>query len=59
VIDYGIVNEEAWERVEESEIGERERERERETERAESDHLEIAVEEAKGRERTKKERGGE
>jgi hypothetical protein len=40
-------------------IGERERERERETERAESDHLEIAVEEAKGRERTKKERGGE
>jgi hypothetical protein len=30
----------------------------RERERAESEHLEIAVEEAKGRERTEKERGG-
>jgi predicted DNA-binding WGR domain protein len=33
VIDYGIVNEEAWERVEQFRIGER----------AESDHLEIAL----------------
>jgi hypothetical protein len=33
VIDYGIVNEEAWERVEEFRIGER----------VESDHLEIAL----------------
>ncbi|KAJ3627687.1 hypothetical protein MTP99_015047 [Tenebrio molitor] len=52
VIHYETVNEEAWERVEEFR-------REREREGAESDHLEIAVEEAKGRERTKKERGGE
>jgi hypothetical protein len=33
VTDYGIVNEEAWERVEEFRIGER----------VESDHLEIAL----------------
>jgi hypothetical protein len=33
VIDYGVVNEEAWKRVEEVRIGER----------AESDHLETAL----------------
>jgi predicted DNA-binding WGR domain protein len=33
VIDYGIVNEEAWERVEEFRIGER----------VESEHLEIVL----------------
>jgi hypothetical protein len=33
VTDYGIVNEEAWERVEEFRIGDR----------VESDHLEIAL----------------
>jgi uncharacterized protein (DUF1015 family) len=42
-IDYGIVNEEAWKRVEEFRIGET----------AESN----CFKEAKGRERTKKERG--
>jgi hypothetical protein len=39
VIDYGIVNEEAWERVEEFKVGER----------AESDHLEIALRKRRGR----------
>jgi hypothetical protein len=34
-MDYGIINEEAWERVKEFRIGERER--------VESDHLEIAL----------------
>jgi hypothetical protein len=38
VIDYGIVNEEAWKRVEEVRIGER----------AESDHLEIALRKRRG-----------
>jgi hypothetical protein len=38
VIDYGIVNEEAWERVEEFRIGER----------AKSDHLEIALRKRRG-----------
>jgi hypothetical protein len=38
VIDYGIVNEEAWERVEEVRIGER----------AEADHLEIALRKRRG-----------
>jgi hypothetical protein len=38
VIDYGIVNEEAWERVEEFKIGER----------AESHHLEIALRKRRG-----------
>jgi predicted DNA-binding WGR domain protein len=38
VIDYGIVNEEAWERVEEFKVGER----------AESDHLEIALRKRRG-----------
>jgi hypothetical protein len=38
VIDYGIVNEEAWERVEEFKIGDR----------AESDHLEIALRKRRG-----------
>ncbi|KAJ3638335.1 hypothetical protein MTP99_001713 [Tenebrio molitor] len=38
VIDYGIVNEEAWERVEELCIGER----------AESGHLEIALRKQRG-----------
>jgi hypothetical protein len=44
VIDYGMVNEEAWKRVEEVRIGER----------AESDHLEIVLrkrKEGKNRER--------
>jgi predicted DNA-binding WGR domain protein len=45
VIDYGIVNEEAWERVEEFRIGER----------AESDHLEIALRKRRGwKEQTRK-----
>jgi hypothetical protein len=48
VTDCGIMNEEAWERVEEFRIGHR----------AESDHLEIALRKRKGRERTEKERGG-
>jgi 5-carboxymethyl-2-hydroxymuconate isomerase len=39
VIDYGMVSEEAWERVEEFRIGER----------AEPDHLEIALRKSKGR----------
>jgi hypothetical protein len=38
LVDYGIVNEEAWERVEEFRIGER----------AESDHLEIALRKRRG-----------
>jgi hypothetical protein len=38
VIDYGIVNEEAWEGVEEFRIGER----------AESGHLEIALRKRRG-----------
>jgi hypothetical protein len=38
VIDYGIVNEEAWERVEEFKVGER----------AESYHLEIALRKRRG-----------
>jgi hypothetical protein len=38
VIDYEIVNEEAWERVEEFRIGER----------GESDHLEIALRKRRG-----------
>jgi hypothetical protein len=38
VVDYGIVNEEAWERVEEVKIGER----------TESDHLEIALRKRRG-----------
>jgi hypothetical protein len=38
VIDYGIVKEEAWERVEEFRIGER----------AESDHLEISLRKRRG-----------
>jgi hypothetical protein len=38
VIDYGIVNEEAWERVEEFRIGER----------VESDYLEIALRKRRG-----------
>jgi hypothetical protein len=46
VLDYGIVNEETWERVQEFRIGER----------SESDHLEIALRKRKGR--TEKERGG-
>jgi hypothetical protein len=48
VRDYGIVNEEAWERVKEFRIGERE-------------HIEPSrnsFEKAKVRERTEKERGG-
>jgi predicted DNA-binding WGR domain protein len=45
VIDYGMVNEEAWERVEEFRIGER----------VESDHLEIALRKRKrGKEQRKK-----
>jgi hypothetical protein len=46
VLDYGIVNEEIWERVQEFRIGER----------SESDHLEIALRKRKGR--TEKEMGG-
>jgi hypothetical protein len=38
VIDYGIINEEAWERVEEFRI----------EERVESDHLEIALRKRRG-----------
>jgi hypothetical protein len=38
VINYGVVNEEAWERVEKFRIGER----------AESDHLEIALKKRRG-----------
>jgi predicted DNA-binding WGR domain protein len=45
VIDYGMVNEEAWERVEEFRIGER----------VESDHLEIALRKRRrGKEQRKK-----
>jgi hypothetical protein len=47
VIDYGMVNEEAWERVEEFRIGEREFGPSR-----------NSFEEAKERERTEKERSG-
>jgi hypothetical protein len=46
VLDYGIVNEETWERVQEFRIGEG----------SESDHLEIALRKRKGR--TEKEMGG-
>jgi hypothetical protein len=38
VIDYGIVNEEAWERVEEVRIGKR----------AEADHLEVVLRKRRG-----------
>jgi hypothetical protein len=38
VIDYGIANEEAWERVEKFRIGER----------VESDHLQIALSKRRG-----------
>jgi hypothetical protein len=38
VIDYGIVNEEAWERREKFRIGEK----------AKSDHLEIALKKRRG-----------
>jgi hypothetical protein len=38
MVDYGIVNEEAWERVEEFRIGVR----------VESDHLEITLRKRKG-----------
>jgi hypothetical protein len=49
VIDYGIVNEEAWERVEKFRI----------KERAELDHLEIALSKGRGgKEQTEKERRG-
>jgi hypothetical protein len=48
VIDYGMVNEEAWERVEEFRIGER----------VESGPSRNSFEEAKERERTEKERSG-
>ncbi|KAJ3619462.1 hypothetical protein MTP99_005142 [Tenebrio molitor] len=48
VIDYGIVNEEAWERVEEFRIGEK----------VESDHLEIALRKRRrGKEQRRKEVG--
>jgi hypothetical protein len=47
VIDYGIVNEEAWERVEEFRIGEK----------VESDHLEIALKRRGGKEQRRKEVG--
>jgi hypothetical protein len=48
VIDYGIVNEEAWERVEEFRIGEK----------VESDHLEIALKKRRGgKEQRRKEVG--
>jgi exonuclease III len=49
VIDYGIVNEEAWERVEELRI----------EERAESDHLEVALRKRRRREKTEKEKSGD
>jgi hypothetical protein len=49
VIDYGIVNGEAWERVEKFRI----------KERAELDHLEIALSKGRGgKEQTEKERHG-
>jgi hypothetical protein len=48
VIDYGIVNDEAWERVEEFRIGEK----------VESDHLEIALRRRRGgKEQRRKEVG--
>jgi hypothetical protein len=44
MVDYGIVNEEAWERVEEFRIGER----------VESDHLEITLRKRKGEKNRRK-----
>jgi exonuclease III len=46
VIDYGIVNEEAWERVEELRI----------EERAESDHLEVALRKRRRRKEQRRKR---
>jgi hypothetical protein len=46
VIDYGIVNEEAWERVKELRI----------EERAESDHLEVALRKRRRRKEQRRKR---
>jgi hypothetical protein len=49
VVDYGIVNEEAWERVEELRI----------EERAESNHLEVGLRKRRRRKKTEKEKSGD
>jgi hypothetical protein len=49
VIDYGIANEEAWERVEEFRI----------EERVEWDHLEIALRKRRGRKEQRRKRVGD